>query len=803
MSFELIFTSAERGLKPGTRGFTTVAMTQGMPVHCVQLCESLSGYVHAFDLNPPTYDRNPVSWSHYRMKCGGRQYSVLSRVASHPKDYTGRTNKIAHHMMLEVPEETALLVPGPAALLAHPGLFQQKWAGDPRYLPVRNRFQMREEERSFKADMWARHGLKPEWAAVVARAVWQDPVIPVFIIFDPAQGHNPQALVGDALRLLPPSRRWNVTFCSYLTALPAGAECHIRGCLDGSDAAFRAARMPNAVVFDLSKATRSGTDALPAGDQRLGIAATSGKLPLWKEKADAPVDTSPKPGPQEPTARAAAVSSPSPKANGRPGRASQRIVAPPVGVGGRSMGTPGASPKRQAFVAVIVLLAILVVVVVWQEIRASRGRPSDPQQSQPEGTPDVTPLASPKRVQATAPGPAASKLPNSAPAPDSPDKGTAKASASEGESKGDASRKTVEKEARKHPDAADIKPKVHVYLASDGGIHTEPGDRYWLFRHDGTRQDLKNFGTTLKPEQGPGGKYGNAVGMIEKDRLKFQFSPATPILAIARQDGRILAYYVQTNCYPVITAQWARADSYGFNLGGLAAFITNIPVKPTVHLTIGDDRREVMPAPINGARVELGKAVNEQIEHLSRDLDRKAEAKLKPYRELHAVISGSLPTYKKLDNKNRLEDEDRQKKSQLEQALKTAVQQACQMEDVFRGFLDKANTLCSGVLSGIDKRISDANDDAARARKSDLIAIQRAKDSKAHISSIQPNIVRLFDYDFDLHLVEWSKATEAGLKDCIGSIEDAGKRGRPGRMPVDVTISLPDVGPIAVYRLPK
>ncbi|MBM4156098.1 MAG: hypothetical protein FJ221_13905, partial [Lentisphaerae bacterium] len=373
MSFELIFTSAERGLKPGTRGFTTVAMTQGMPVHCVQLCESLSGYVHAFDLNTPNYERNPVNWSHYRMKCGGRQYSVLSRVAGHPKDYTGRTNKIAHHMMLEVPEETSLLLPGPAAMLAHPGLFQKQWAGDPRYLPARNRFQMKEETRSFKADMWERHGLKAEWAAIVARAVWQDPVIPVFLIFDPAQGHDPQTLIADALRLLPPARRWAVTFSSYLTSLPAGAECHIRGCLAGSEAAFRATRMPNVVVFDVSAAIRSGADTLPAGDQRLAVAATTGKLPLWKEKAETPVGAPAQSEPQAPYVRSAAASSPTPTRAGRFGQPSRRVVAPPVDVGGRGMGSHAPGPNRLAIVGVIALLVMLVAFAVHQ----GRRKPAD------------------------------------------------------------------------------------------------------------------------------------------------------------------------------------------------------------------------------------------------------------------------------------------------------------------------------------------------------------------------------------------------------------------------------------------
>ena len=61
MAFELIFTSVPRGLKPGSRGFATVAYTQGMPANCVQTCEGISGYTHVFSPQDPMYAKNPVA----------------------------------------------------------------------------------------------------------------------------------------------------------------------------------------------------------------------------------------------------------------------------------------------------------------------------------------------------------------------------------------------------------------------------------------------------------------------------------------------------------------------------------------------------------------------------------------------------------------------------------------------------------------------------------------------------------------------------------------------------------------------
>ena len=44
MALELVYTSAERGLRPGTSGFCTVAMTRGLPPALVPRLEALGGY---------------------------------------------------------------------------------------------------------------------------------------------------------------------------------------------------------------------------------------------------------------------------------------------------------------------------------------------------------------------------------------------------------------------------------------------------------------------------------------------------------------------------------------------------------------------------------------------------------------------------------------------------------------------------------------------------------------------------------------------------------------------------------------
>ena len=53
MTQELFYTSAPRGLKPGSRGFCTVMSTAGMAKNLADRLEALSGYRHVYPPNDP------------------------------------------------------------------------------------------------------------------------------------------------------------------------------------------------------------------------------------------------------------------------------------------------------------------------------------------------------------------------------------------------------------------------------------------------------------------------------------------------------------------------------------------------------------------------------------------------------------------------------------------------------------------------------------------------------------------------------------------------------------------------------
>ncbi|MGB4737685.1 MAG: hypothetical protein WBH50_05815, partial [Fuerstiella sp.] len=65
MSFELVYTSARRGLRPGASGFCTVAATDGIPRALQDKLESLSGYSYTESLAGSV---PPVNHSHMTVR---------------------------------------------------------------------------------------------------------------------------------------------------------------------------------------------------------------------------------------------------------------------------------------------------------------------------------------------------------------------------------------------------------------------------------------------------------------------------------------------------------------------------------------------------------------------------------------------------------------------------------------------------------------------------------------------------------------------------------------------------------------
>lgn len=304
MSFELVNTSVPKGLKPGSRGFTTVAFTEGMPANYVQLCESLSGYIHVYGLEDPQYGHNPPAYSHLISTVGGRTFSVLSKVASYRKDYTGRSNKLAHHFMFKVEERTAY---GPAVAMDGGQIFFDKWEEEPKRLPE-NRVSLKGMPTGLRAIHWEKAFGDPDMACKAAGALAQAfldaPDRPSFIIFQPEVDLLP--LIAEAQALLPEGRPWDVTFSTYFTALPVGMKCAWRCCLPKSDALVTARRTPGTLVINLIDKTIDGAPS----DQSLAEVARTGnrKAPIAEITPPSPLPIQAAPVPSTPPPKAGVAS---------------------------------------------------------------------------------------------------------------------------------------------------------------------------------------------------------------------------------------------------------------------------------------------------------------------------------------------------------------------------------------------------------------------------------------------------------------------------------------------------------------
>lgn len=310
---ELIYTSAPKGLKAGSRGFCTVASTAGMAVNVADRLEALSGYRHIFAPHEAQAALNPVAFSHWSLTIGGQQYHVLSRIGEAGVDYTHRSNKIAHHVALE----PADLPPcGPAALLAAPGFVQAKWDGEPRLLPAGRKLPQVEAPIA-PCRHWEKLTGDAGWAGVLAQTAVTTPARVVALLVQP--GVNLLPLFVEALALAPARARWQTTFTTFYMKQPAGAECQWRCVFDDSPEWQSMRRIPQLLVLDLRKSLGRAPDGPLVESARTGqpvqhrapsaSTATSGRntqavkepLPKPASAAQSKRDPAPPTRPQKPT----------------------------------------------------------------------------------------------------------------------------------------------------------------------------------------------------------------------------------------------------------------------------------------------------------------------------------------------------------------------------------------------------------------------------------------------------------------------------------------------------------------------
>lgn len=271
---EIYYTSAPRGLKAGSRGFCTVVSTAGMAKNLADRLESLSGYRHLFGPQDPQAPLNPVVYSHLRLAVGGRQYHVLSRICDAGLDYTQRTNKFAHHVVLDTAD---LPAGGPAWLLSLPGFVQATWDGETRTLPGGRRPPSGDAQAGV-CRAWQQLTGDAGWGGALAETALPGSNRRAVVVFAP--GMDMLQLVAEALALLSPEQRWEVTFSTYFTKLPPGIDCKWRFVVEGSPEAAAARPTPQTLVINLcSKQSAPAASALAVA-ARTGVAPKLSAAPV-------------------------------------------------------------------------------------------------------------------------------------------------------------------------------------------------------------------------------------------------------------------------------------------------------------------------------------------------------------------------------------------------------------------------------------------------------------------------------------------------------------------------------------------
>ena len=270
MSFEVVYTSAPRGLREGSSGFCTVAKTKGIPRTLLKKLESLSGYQH---VNPAGSGGNPVNFSHCIISVQQQSYHVLSRIADAGPDHTGRSNKIAHH--LAIPSEDARRIRGgPLALLSDRRFWFSSWDREPTQLPT-DRLPKASSSRTSGFEAWEDIFGDAGYAGLLGESAKDKPK-PVCVVVPSAE--DAMDLLREAMQLVPAAKQWQVGFSTYVSQA-VGEGCHWRFAQDGTEAARKMRGRSAALLVD-----HKGPPGLPRGNSFVE-AARSGDVSALQQKA--------------------------------------------------------------------------------------------------------------------------------------------------------------------------------------------------------------------------------------------------------------------------------------------------------------------------------------------------------------------------------------------------------------------------------------------------------------------------------------------------------------------------------------
>jgi hypothetical protein len=325
MAVELVITSVRKGLDGGS-GYQPVLRTKGLKPAIAERLQLRSGYPHPYSHGDR---RNPVVYVHRIERVGGETLHVLARICDAGSDHTGRSNFLAHLVAIN-DGEARRKGSGPADVIRRLA-FKASWDEPPR----------EEDSPAVIASdrgpgpclAWEAAGLDPGLAGDLAEAAASGRDVRLIV----RQSDDVLALFADALALVPPAKRWQVTFTT----------CEI----EPFDAVWRAVRedLPQARalraaagVIDLTRSDSRGSDgafakfARGAASQLPWAAASRPADAAHSGEALSSRPESPRSGNAPVTAGAARVPASSGAADAIPSEVASRIGPPAMRRGKRN-----------------------------------------------------------------------------------------------------------------------------------------------------------------------------------------------------------------------------------------------------------------------------------------------------------------------------------------------------------------------------------------------------------------------------------------------------------------------------------
>lgn len=200
----LVITSVPQGLGAGP-GYQPVLRSQGMRPAVAERLRLRSGYPHPYPFGDT---RNPEVFFHRIESIGGQRLHVLARVGDAGSDYSGRSNRLSD--LLVVDDAPCRAVPaGPASVAAAFPWFRH-WQGPAREVAEDQRLPAAADGSPTGCLAWAAATGDPGWAGHLAAAFLERREC--LLISRPDDDVDVLKLYVEAMLLLPPDVRWNVTF---------------------------------------------------------------------------------------------------------------------------------------------------------------------------------------------------------------------------------------------------------------------------------------------------------------------------------------------------------------------------------------------------------------------------------------------------------------------------------------------------------------------------------------------------------------------------------------------------------------